>query len=227
MKLLAIDAAATACSVALLADNRICEREALEARAQSDLLLPMVDAVLAEAGVQLHELDALVVGRGPGSFTGVRLAVGVAQGLAYGADLPVIAVSDLAMLAQGVAGSYPCAHIVACMDARMDEVYWCTFIRGANGLVTATHAEWLGAPDSLVDAAPPAPFVGVGEGWGRHERLRARLAGSFVALEPARLPHARDALALAPPLWRAGATLAPEQVLPVYLRDEVATPPRT
>ena len=227
MKLLAIDAAATACSVALLADGGICEREALEARAQSDLLLSMVDAVLAEAGVQLRELDALVVGRGPGSFTGVRLAVGVAQGLAYGADLRVIAVSDLAMLAQGVAGRHACAQIVACMDARMDEVYWCTFVRGENGLVTATHAERLGSPDSVVATAPPPPFVGVGEGWGRHERLRIQLAGSLVALEPTRLPHARDALALAPPLWRAGATLAPEQLLPVYLRDEVATRPRT
>jgi tRNA threonylcarbamoyladenosine biosynthesis protein TsaB len=225
VKLLALDAATEACSVALLANGEVREREALEARAQSQLLLPMIDSILGEAGLRLEQLDALVVGRGPGSFTGVRLAVGVAQGLAYGARLRVIPVSDLAMLAQGAVAALGCDHVVACMDARMDETYWCSFMRGADGLVTPLHEERLGPPDSVV---PPVsgPFVGVGTGWTRHEQLRTKLATSLAALAPNQLPHARDALALAAPLWRAGATLAPEQVLPVYLRDEVATRPR-
>jgi len=222
VKLLAIDAATESCSAAVLNGEIVCERDALDARSQSARLLPMIDAVLAEAGLRLRDLDALVVGRGPGSFTGVRLAVGVAQGLAYGASLPVIPVSDLAMLAQGAAGPSAYERFVACLDARMDEVYWASFRRGPDGLVVAVDVERLSAPDDVVPGTE-APFVGVGPGFSRYESLRVRLAPSLVALEPGRLPHARDALALARPLWRAGQVLAPERVLPVYLRDEVAT----
>jgi tRNA threonylcarbamoyladenosine biosynthesis protein TsaB len=225
VKLLALDAATEACSVALLANGEVREREALEARAQSELLLPMIDSLLSEAGLRLDQLDALVVGRGPGSFTGVRLAVGVAQGLAYGAQLRVIPVSDLAMLAQAAIAGQQCDHVLACMDARMEEVYWCSFVRGEDGLVTPLQQERLGPPDSVLPAVS-APFVGVGTGWTRHEQLRTRLATSLVALAPYHLPRARDAVTLAAPLWRAGEMLAPEQVLPVYLRDEVATRPR-
>jgi len=225
VKLLALDAATEACSVALLANGEVLTREALEARAQSELLLPMIDSVLREAALRLEELDALVVGRGPGSFTGVRLAVGVAQGLAYGAHLRVIPVSDLAMLAQGAVAATGCHHALACMDARMNEVYWCSFMRGADGLVTPLHEERLGPPGSVA-LSGSGPWFGVGTGWTRHEQLRTMLATSVVALAPDQLPHARDALTLAAPLWRAGATLAPEQLLPVYLRDEVAMRPR-
>ena len=224
MKLLAIDAATESFSAAVLNGDVICERGAVDARSQSALLLPMIDAVLAEAGLRLRDLDALVVGRGPGSFTGVRLAVGVAQGLAYGASLPVVPVSDLAMLAQGATGARERERerIVACLDARMNEVYWAIFRRGQDGLVVAVDAERLSAPDDVVPGTE-APFVGVGPGWARYESLRARLAPALVAVEPGRLPHARDALSLAIPLWRAGHALSPERVLPVYLRDEVAT----
>ena len=224
MKLLALDSATEACSVALLSDGAVRAREALDARSQSSLLLPMIDEVLEDAGLRLRDLDALVVGRGPGSFTGVRLAVGVAQGLACGAGLPVIPVSDLAMLAQGVADAHDCPEIVAALDARMEQVYWASFRRGADGLVVLVEEEHLSAPEDVVLAA--AAFVAVGPGWARYERLRTRLAGSLFALEAGRLPHARDALTLAQPLWVAGRTLAPERVLPVYLRDEVATRPK-
>jgi tRNA threonylcarbamoyladenosine biosynthesis protein TsaB len=225
VKLLAVDAATDSCSVALQIDDVVYEREALDVRSQSARLLPMIDAVLAEAGLRLRELDALVVGRGPGSFTGVRLAVGVAQGLACGASLPVIPVSDLAMLAQGAAASPDCGRIVACLDARMDEVYWASFRRGGDGLVTVVDAERLSAPDDVVPTIE-GPFAGVGPGWARYGNLRTRLAESLVVCEPGRLPHAREALALAAPLWRAGRTLAPESVVPLYLRDEVARPAR-
>jgi tRNA threonylcarbamoyladenosine biosynthesis protein TsaB len=225
VRLLALDAATEACSVAVLSDGAVHARDALDARSQSSVLLPMVDEVLAEADLRLRDLDALVVGRGPGSFTGVRLAVGVAQGLACGASLPVIPVSDLAMLAQGVAGSHDCAEIVACLDARMEQVYWASFRRGAGGLVVPVDEERLSAPEAVAPATSGA-FVGVGPGWARYGRLHARLAGSLVGLEGGRLPHARDALALARPLWLAGRALAPERVLPVYLRDEVATRPK-
>jgi tRNA threonylcarbamoyladenosine biosynthesis protein TsaB len=206
----------------VLNGEAVYERDALDVRSQSARLLPMIDAVLAEAGLRLRDLDALVVGRGPGSFTGVRLAVGVAQGLACGASLPVIPVSDLAMLAQGAAGAHDRERVVACLDARMDEVYWASFRRGPDGLVVEVDPERLSVPDDVVPRID-APFVGAGSGWARHASLCARLAPKLASVEPDRLPHARDALALAVPLWRAGQTFPAERVLPVYLRDEVAT----
>jgi tRNA threonylcarbamoyladenosine biosynthesis protein TsaB len=209
----------------LLDGEATYERRAADVRAQSALVLPMIDAVLADSGLRLRALDALVVGRGPGSFTGVRLAIGVAQGLAYGAGLPIIPVSDLAMLAQGALGDAGAARVLACLDARMGEVYWCTFRRGPDGLASPLHEERLSTP-SQVEFGGPDAVVGVGPGWASDPMLRARLGPALAACEPARLPHARDALALATPLWRAGAALAPEQVLPVYLRERVATPRR-
>jgi tRNA threonylcarbamoyladenosine biosynthesis protein TsaB len=226
VKLLAIDAATEACSAALLAGGSVHEREVVEARSQSALLLPMIDAVLAEGGLRLRDLDALAVGCGPGSFTGVRLAVGVAQGLALGAGLPVIPVSDLAMLAQGAAPAQESLHYLACLDARMGEVYWCTYGRDSTGLVAPLHAERLSAPGAV---SPPgaAPLAGIGSGWERYPELRLRFRAALVACDGSRRPHARDALALAAPLWTAGGGLPPERVAPVYLREQVAVRPRS
>jgi tRNA threonylcarbamoyladenosine biosynthesis protein TsaB len=223
VKLLALDCAEESCSVALRADGELVWRASVEPRAQAAHLLPMIDAVLVEAGLALRQLDALVVGRGPGSFTGVRLAVGVAQGLAYGAGLPVIPVSDLAMLAQGAVTHGACTRALACMDARMEEVYWCAYACAADGTVTPLQAETLSAPDAVA-VETDGKFAAVGSGWARHPILRTRLAAQLAGWEPERSPHARDALTLAEPLWRAGRALPPEQVLPVYLRDRVATP---
>lgn len=223
-RLLALDSAAEACSVALRLDGRVYERAAGPARAQAAELLPLVDAVLADANVRLRDLDALVVGRGPGSFTGVRLAIGVAQGLALGAGLPVVPVSDLAMLAQAAAARHACARYVVCMDARMDEVYWAAYERTGSGVVVPRTDERLAAPADVVPPFP-GPFVGVGAGWTRHERLRAAFAGELVACED-EPPHARAALVLADPLLAAGGGVDPRRVVPVYLRDSVAARPR-
>jgi tRNA threonylcarbamoyladenosine biosynthesis protein TsaB len=223
-RLLALDAAADACSVALQFDGRSYERAAGPARAQAADLLPLVDAVLADAHAALRDLDALVVGRGPGAFTGVRLAIGVAQGLALGAGLSVVPVSDLAMLAQTAAARHACARFVVCMDARMDEVYWAAYERTPSGVVAPLSDERLAAP---ADVVPPfaGPFVGVGAGWTRHAGLRAAFAGALAACED-EPPHARAALVLAAPLLAAGAALDPRRVVPVYLRDRVAARPR-
>jgi tRNA threonylcarbamoyladenosine biosynthesis protein TsaB len=226
MRLLAIDSATESSSVALLADGRLTERHGEPGGQQSAALLPMVHALLAEAGLRLRDLDALVVGRGPGSFTGVRLAVGVAQGLALGAGLPIVPVSDLAMLAQPpVNTDVASLPVVACLDARMDEVYWCAFGRRADGLVAPLHDERLSAPD-VVAPVNAGPFVGVGAGWARHPALRERWESRLAACDVERQPQARDALTLAVPLWSAGLALAPERVLPVYLRERVASPSR-
>ncbi|UCE90616.1 MAG: tRNA (adenosine(37)-N6)-threonylcarbamoyltransferase complex dimerization subunit type 1 TsaB, partial [Pseudomonadota bacterium] len=127
MKLLAIETATEACSVALAVDGDVRDRFEIAPRGHAGLVLPMAKALLAEAGLGLRELDALVFGRGPGAFTGLRIAAGVVQGLAYGAELPVVPVSSLATLAQGVSAQTGASDVLAVFDARMGEVYWGAF----------------------------------------------------------------------------------------------------
>jgi tRNA threonylcarbamoyladenosine biosynthesis protein TsaB len=216
MKLLAIDTATERCSVALIVDERVIERAAETPRGHADLVLPMVEEVLAEAGLTLRQLDGLAYGRGPGAFTGVRIAVGVAQGLAYGAGLATVGISDLAAVAQQFAVTG--ARILVCMDARMNEVYWCRFATTPEGLVQATAPERVDRPEA-VDAGDATVFAGTG--FGAYPRLAAGRAG--LALHVAALPHAREIAQLAAAELRAGRGQPPEQAQPVYLRDQVAT----
>ena len=127
MKILAVDTATEACSAALVVDDEIVERYEVIGRGHAERLLPMVQEVLAEAGVALAAVDAMAFGRGPGSFTGLRIGAGVTQGLAFGANLPVVPVSDLAALAARAAGQQGERYVLACLDARMSQVYWAAF----------------------------------------------------------------------------------------------------
>ena len=181
----------------------------------------MVDELLAGAGLSLAQLDALAFGRGPGAFTGVRIATAVVQGLALGADLPVVAVSTLRALAAGVMHEAPEGRVLAAFDARMGEVYIGAF-EGAE--VRASGAERVCAPEQ-VELAPEGRWLGVGSGFATHgEVLRARLAGRLVTVLPERLPHAEQVARLAVAAVIAGQMTSAEEALPVYLRDEVATP---
>lgn len=221
MKLLAVDTATDACSAALWQNGECRERYALAPREHTRRLLPMVDELLAEAGLTLNRLDAIAFGRGPGSFTGLRIAVGVAQGLALGAGLPVVPVSDLAALARSGWRETGKTHWLACLDARMGEVYAGRFVVEA-GLPEAQSEELVVAPQQL-----PAPergnWEGIGPGFAAYadalkERLGARLAGIL----PECLPHAGDIAAIAAAAVERGDTLAAEQAAPVYLRNNVA-----
>jgi tRNA threonylcarbamoyladenosine biosynthesis protein TsaB len=216
MKLLAIDTATERCSVALLIDDRVIERATETARGHADLVLPMVDAVLKEAGLTLQQLDGLAYGRGPGGFTGVRIAVGVAQGLAYGARLATVGVSDLAAVAQqfAVAG----ARILVCMDARMNEVYWSRFESTPDGLVAPTAPERVDRPEA-VEAGDATVFAGTG--FSAYPQLAAGRAATSI--HATALPHARDIVRLAAVEFQAGRGEPPDQARPVYLRDQVAT----
>jgi tRNA threonylcarbamoyladenosine biosynthesis protein TsaB len=216
MKLIAIDTATERCSVALLIDERIVERAAETPRGHADLVLPMVEAVLAEGGLTLRQLDGLAYGRGPGAFTGVRIAVGVAQGLAYGAQLATVGISDLAAVAQQFAR--PGARILVCMDARMNEVYWGRFESTPEGFVTALTPERVDRPEA-VDAGDATVFAGTG--FGVYPQLAA--GRPSAAVHGAALPHARDIAQLAAPELRAGRGLPADRAQPVYLRDQVAT----
>jgi tRNA threonylcarbamoyladenosine biosynthesis protein TsaB len=226
MKLLALDTATEACSVALLLDGGLIVREAEFERGHAEHILPMVDEVLAEGGIKLTQLDAIAFGRGPGGFTGLRLAASVTQGLAFGASIPVVPVSDLAAVAQRALDLDPSVQrVLVCNDARMREVYWACFER-QDGIACALGAEQVTPPQGV---SIPVDWAGVNfDAAGRGLRVYPDLERSLAAV-PARahrdwLPRAHEVARLAVPEVLAGRVVAAEQAIPVYLRDDVARP---
>ena len=226
MRLLALDTATECCSAALLVEDRLLTREAELARGHAERILPMIDELLGEAGFGLRALDAIAFGRGPGSFTGVRLAASITQGLAFGADLGVVAVSDLSALAQrGFDEGGGVTRALVCNDARMREVYWGCFERGRDGLAVACGPERVGPAESVRLPGEWTDAAGLGRGFAAYPALRA-LAGVEVRGAWDRLlPRAVEVARLAVPELSAGRLLRPEAAVPVYLRDDVARPP--
>ncbi len=232
MKLLAIDCSTEACSVALLTERgTVAEQFELAARQHTQRLLPMVDSVLAQTQVSLNQLDAIAFGRGPGSFTGLRICLGAVQGLAFGADLPVVPVSTLAALAQTalVGGAFDDAitrqssfRMVSMLDARMDEIYWAIY-RMSGDWVEIEGQEQLSAPEllSLTDTDDEnATFTAIGSGWNYANRIpcRARFSDAVSNV----LPKASAVAMLAEREVSQGRLYRAEEALPSYLRDEVA-----
>lgn len=218
MKILALESATESCSVALLAGDAVYARSQLAPREHAALLLPMVQEVLTESGLTLNALDAIAFGRGPGSFTGVRIAAGVTQGLAFAADLPVLPVSTLAALAQGALRELGAQQVAAAIDARMGEVYWGLY-RAQDGVMVLEGEEGVFAP-ALVPMPPGGACTGFGSGWATYGAvLAARCAISEYQGE--RFPQAEDLLPLAAAAWRAGMAVEAAQAQPVYLRDKV------
>lgn len=228
MKILALDTATEVCSVALLIEDTVLVRELPPGSGHSAHILEMVQTVLGEAGVRLAALDCIAFGRGPGGFTGVRLAASVTQGLAFGAGLPVVPVSDLLAVAQQALERDPAiASVLVCNDARMQEVYWTCATRGPAGLALPAGGEQVGSPDTVqLPLQLRGPVLGAGRGFAIWPSIQQRLGAQLDAVHPELLPQAREILALAVPEWQAGHGLAPEQALPVYLRDDVAKPSR-
>ena len=219
MKLLAIETATEACSVALWNDGEVRERFEIAPRRHAELVLPWCDAVLAEAGVSRTQLDAIAVGRGPGAFTGVRLAIAVAQGIALGLDRPLVPVSTLHVLAAG-AHAEDGAHVLAAIDARMHEVYWATY-RMADGIPRETSPEVVIAPSSI--HIPGDGWRGIGTGFSANDsELATRLASQFAVMDADALPHAADLARLAAAAHARGETVSPDLVEPAYLRNHVA-----
>lgn len=226
MKILALDTATEACSVALgIGEQRFERYEELD-RGHAERLLPMVDELLAETGITLASLDAIAFGRGPGAFTGVRLAASIAQGLAYGAGLGVVPVSDLAAVAQRAAALHPAARcVLAINDARMREVYWAEF-RVARQVEPVGEEHVTAGADVLLPAGYGAPWLAVGRGLRASPELAERCRAAGAELLPDLLPRASEVLLLAQAAVAAGQILPPERALPVYVRDRVvAVPP--
>lgn len=218
--LLALDTATEACSVALLHDGKITSHYEVIPRLHAQKLLPMIQTLLADAGIALSAVDAIAFGRGPGAFTGVRIAVGVVQGLAFALERPVLPVSNLAVLAQRALREHGATQVAAAIDARMDEVYWGCYKEQAgemrlHGVEAVLPPEQVALPEGA-----SGQWFGGGTGWGYGERLAVKVEGQDAGL----LPHALDLLTLAQFAWARGEAVAAEQAQPVYLRDKVATP---
>lgn len=226
MKLLAIETSTEACSVAVLIDGRIRERFEIAPRRHTELVLPWADELLAEAGIGKAQLDAIAVGCGPGAFTGVRLAISLAQGIALALDIPVVPISTLAVLAsQAVAGEG--VGILAAIDARMGEVYLGAFAPDAVNLLRSLRQEWMARPDSpelsLNEHSLNERWLGVGTGFAAGNRaLPDALGARLLGCDATALPRAADLARLAALAFERGEALAPERVRPAYLRDKVA-----
>ena len=221
MKILALDTATEACSVSLGIGDRSIDRYIELERGHAEQLLPMVDSVLAEGGVTLNALDAIAFGRGPGGFTGVRLAASVAQGLAFGAQLGVVPVSNLAAVAQRVVQLNPSVRqVLVANDARMKEVYWAWFEAGAA--LTSGAESVAPAADVSFPAGLTAPWAAAGRGLKAWPALADRCRSAGAELHVELLPRASEVLALARIAAAAGQILDPAAALPVYVRDRVA-----
>lgn len=223
MRILAIDTATEACSVALWNDGTTFAHFELCPREHTQRILPLVRAALADAEVKLTDLDALAFGRGPGSFTGVRIGIGIAQGLALGAELPMIGVSTLATMAQGAWRKTGATRVLAGIDARMGEVYWAEYQRDADGVWHGEETEAVLKPEAVSDRLQQLDgnWAMVGTGWGAWPELAANSPVTLTDGEML-LPTAEDMLPIARQLFAAQKWVAVEQAEPVYLRNEVA-----
>jgi tRNA threonylcarbamoyladenosine biosynthesis protein TsaB len=231
MRLLALDTATEACSVALLTEHGLISESVEIGRGHAQEILGMVDRILADGGATLASLSGIVAGIGPGSFTGVRVSVAVAQGLAFGAGLPVIPVSSLEALAVEAIGR-GAERVLACLDARMGEVYWGCFAAEATGLLSALGPPAVGPPAAVrlpegatcAQSAPSksARWRGIGRGFAAHPGLSV-ITGLSVGTDDARaLPQAREMARLGAVRSSAGGGIDPAFLEPLYVRDKVA-----
>ncbi len=222
MNLLAIETASESCSVALSAAGEVCTRQAHAPREHAERLLPWVQSLLAEAGLRVHDLDAIAFSRGPGSFTSLRIGIGVVQGLAWGAQVPVVPVSSLQTMAQASVARGVGAALVA-LDARMDEVYGGLFRLDEHSIMRPDGPERVGSPAALA-AMATAEVTGVGNGFARYAELAA-VGQSLAGVHADIWPEASSLLTLAAAWLECNPPLPPEQAQAVYLRDRVADKP--
>ncbi len=221
MKILAVDTATEACSAALYIDGEIQERFAIAPREHAKLLLPMIDSLMAEAELRPQQLDAIAFGCGPGSFTGVRIATGVMQGIAYGADLPVVPVSTLAAISQACLQKTVYNTIFTAVDARMHEIYWAVYQRDTEGFAQLIGVEKV-QPASEVDALQLTGY-GIGSGWQAYEQvLTQRLGAQLLGFDAEYLPRSAQIALLGAVGVQREQAVSVAQAMPVYLRDKVA-----
>jgi tRNA threonylcarbamoyladenosine biosynthesis protein TsaB len=225
MNLLALDTSSDACSVALQVGKTIVERHVVRPKGHTQLLVPMIEEALDEAGATFSDLDAIVPGVGPGSFIGVRIAASVAQGIAFASKLKLVPVSSLAAVAAECFETAGPGRIAVAQDAHMNEVYLALFTRGDAGLPVQSGAALLAgiAPIAALAEGGASGWQAAGAGWQRYPELLARNAVSLAGVIEVLYPRARFLLDLARKDWAAGLAIEPDELLPDYLREQVAT----
>ena len=223
MNFLAIDASTEACSVALKFNDKLVTRFELCPQSHSLQLLPMVDAVLNEAGCKLKDLDGLIFGQGPGSFTGVRIGIGVAQGLAYSANLPLVGVSTLQAMSQRAYIEHGQQQVLAAIDARMSEVYLGYYQVDENGIMQAKITDVVLAPELVAGHLGDESITvyGVGTGWDAYQEKLTVLKSNDGTPEVL-FPSAEAMLAIGEAGFAWGEQVSAEQAQPVYVRDTVS-----
>jgi tRNA threonylcarbamoyladenosine biosynthesis protein TsaB len=217
MKILAIETATEACSCALWVDGEQLQHYELAPRRHADIILTMVDEILIKAGISASQLDAIAFGRGPGSFTGLRIACGVAQGIALGLDIPVIPLSTLAILAQSVYEHSQLREIFVCLDARMAQVYWACYVINANSRASLCNAEQLSYKQEVI--LPNGSWFGAGS--GLNDVADFAHLNNMKGYQADYYPQAQAMLALARAAYINGQYLSAEQAQPMYLRNNV------
>ncbi|MCG9721546.1 tRNA (adenosine(37)-N6)-threonylcarbamoyltransferase complex dimerization subunit type 1 TsaB [Shewanella sp. Isolate7] len=218
LSLLALDTCTEFCSVALQYQGQVFAREADAPREHSQRLLPMVQEVLQEAGISLSQVDVIAYGRGPGSFTGIRICTSMTQGLALGQDLPVVGISTLAAMAQAAITLKGAARVATAIDARMGEIYWGEY-RAVDGLASLVGEERVCAPEELSSQLTfDTPLAACGTGFDAYPAL---LTEQMSLVEEAKFPLARFILPLAEAAVKIGLATEVDQLQPVYLRDTV------
>ncbi len=216
MNLLALDTSTEFLSLALLLGDKTYTHYQHAGQAASQLVLPQIQALLDSAKITLTDLDGIAFGAGPGAFTGVRVACGVAQGLGFGANISVVGVNTLLALAQA-SGQ---ARVIACLDARMGEIYHAAFERKNN--------EWIEQSVTRVCKPEAAPvlegaWVGVGSGWAVYGEVLSKIyANNLVKILPNITPTAEAILQLAAPIFTAGEAKSASEAMPIYIRNRVA-----
>ncbi|SFB86927.1 tRNA (adenosine(37)-N6)-threonylcarbamoyltransferase complex dimerization subunit type 1 TsaB [Massilia yuzhufengensis] len=217
--ILAIETSSELASCALLAGDHVISRSTSGVRTHSQAILPMVQELLREAGVKLADVDAIAFGAGPGSFTGVRTACGVAQGLAFGAGLPVLPLVTLAAMAEACRARTGALDVLAVLDARMNEVYWAQYrYQGGHWIEVSPPA--LCAPDALEPLAAEG-LAACGNGFAVYPEAFAGKAFAAGAIGDI-LPHARELALLGVAALAAGLAVPAAQAQPLYLRNKVA-----
>ena len=219
-KILALDTSTDACSVALHMAGEIREDFRVVPRQHTKLLLPMIQAMLDSAGLKVKDLDAIAFGRGPGSFAGIRIATGVSQGLAFAAELNLLPVSTLSAIALAQHLKSGDQHVIAALDARMDEIYWAAY-QFENGLPVLIGDERVDAPAHIC-LPDECLWFGAGSGWNYLQDMPAQVQQATSNINSEVYPTAGHILRLAIQDYQEGLSVSPELALPVYLRDNVA-----
>lgn len=221
MNILAIDTSTVVCSVALMIEKEIIHLSKHAPREHARLILPTIKEVLAKANLSLSQLNALAFSAGPGSFTGIRIAAGVIQGLAYATDLPVIPISTLATLAQKAYRTLGAKHILPSLDARMNQIYWGAYQIDDHGLVKPLCEDSVTDPQKIF-IPKSKDWIGVGSGWDQYGKiLRGLLKNGLIDIKPQFFPDAYDATLLAKMKFQAGKYVSAENALPIYLSKGV------